>query len=147
MQRIKKGTNFNSLMDSLEIAQDKKLKQQKIKVGRNKDKHMKSAAWMNEEIQINQKLRQILNAKWRRARKIKKPRRELESLEKDYRIQQKATSILIGKTKGSWEKERIQEAGKTNGKSMWMIIQEVLGNRKSRNEEVYIYTDEKKRKK
>ena len=62
---------------------------------------------MNEEILINQKLRQILNAKWRRARKNKRPRKELVSLEKDYREQQKSTSIIIGKTKGAWEKERI----------------------------------------
>ena len=101
---------------------------------------------MNEEIKLNQKLRQILNAKWRKARKNKRPRRELESLEKDYRIQQKTTSVIIGKTKGAWEKERIQEAGKTNGKSMWTVIQEVLGKRKSKMESVYVYIGEKERK-
>ena len=103
----------------MEIAQDKKLKQQKrIKIGKKEDRHIKSAAWINEEILINQKLRQILNAKWRNARKSKKPRRELESLEKDYRIQQKTTSRLIGRTKGLWERKRIEEAVETNGKSM-----------------------------
>ena len=101
---------------------------------------------MNEEILINQKLRQILNAKWRRARKNKRPRRELVSLEKDYRMQQRSTSIIIGKTKGAWEKERIQEAGKTNGKSMWTVIQEVLGKRKSNKEDIYIYIGEKDRR-
>ena len=148
MQKIHTGTNFNKLMDRVELAQDKKLKQQKrIRIGKREDKYIKSAAWINEEILINQKLRQILNAKWRKARKNKKSKREIESLEKDYRMQQKSTSILIGITKGAWERKRIEEATETNGKSMWKVIQEVLGNRKSKNADIYIYEDKKNRKK
>ena len=76
MQKIKVGTNFNKLMDRVELAQDKELKQQKrIRIGKREDKYIKSAAWMNEEILINQKLRQILNAKWRDARKQKKTKK------------------------------------------------------------------------
>ena len=91
---------------------------------------MRSAAWIDEEIRLNQKLRQVLNKKWRKASRAKKPRRELESLEKDYKEQQKKTSTLIGKRKGSWEKARIQEGKTSNGKSMWTVIKEVLGKQK-----------------
>ena len=52
----------------------------------------------------------------------------------------------MGQTKGAWEKARIQEGKITNGKSMWTVIQEVLGKRKSRKEQIYIYIDEKERK-
>ena len=45
----------------------------------------------------------------------------------------------MGKTKGEWERRRIAEANETNGKSMWKLIKEVLGNRGSKNAEVYIY--------
>ena len=101
MKKIYKGTNFNKLMDRVEIAQDKKLKQQKrIRVGKIEDKHIKSAAWMNEEILMSQRIRQILNAKWREARKYNKPKKVIEDLERDNKIRQKITSKLIGKTKG-----------------------------------------------
>ena len=38
-----------------------------------------------------------------------------------------------------WERKRIEEAVETNGKSMWKVIQEVLGNRKSKDVDTYIY--------
>ena len=62
-----------------------------------------------------------------KAREENKPKKELDSLKKDYKDQQKKTSALMGKRKGAWEKARIQEGKITNGKSMWTIIQEVLG--------------------
>ena len=53
-------------MDRLEIAQDRNLKQQKrIKIGKTNGKYIRSAAWIDDNIKLNQKLRQILNAKWR----------------------------------------------------------------------------------
>ena len=147
MSGIKGNIPFNALMDRMEIAQDRNLKEQKrIKIGKKNEKYVRSAAWIDDNIRLNQKLRQILNKKWRKARQNKKPRRELESLEKDYKVQQKKTSILMGQTKGAWEKARIQEGKITNGKSMWTVIQEVLGKRKSRKEQIYIYIDEKERK-
>ena len=148
MKGLYRGAKFNKLMDKVELAQDKKLKQQKrIRVGKIEDKHIKSAAWMNEEILMSQRIRQILNAKWRDARKKNKPKKVINELEKDYKIRKKITTNLIGKTKGEWERRRIIEATETNGKSMWKVIQEVLGNRKSKKEEVYIYEDKKNRKK
>ena len=148
MQGMYRGAKFNKIMDKLEIAQDKKLKQQKrIRIGKIENKYIKSAAWMNEEILVSQRIRQILNAKWREARKKNKPKKVVSDLEKDYKIRKKITSNLIGNTKGEWERRRIVEATETNGKSMWKVIQEVLGNRKSKNEEIYIYEDKKNRKK
>merc|ERR1711888_557383 len=148
MKRIYKGTSFNKIMDRMEIAQDRKLKKQKrIKIGRLEDKYIKSAAWMTEEIIISQKIRKILSAKWREARKLNKPEEEIKSLEKDYKTRQKITSRMIGKTKGEWERRRINEAIESNGKSMWKLIKEVLGNRKSKNDEVYIYENKKERTK
>merc|ERR1711888_361479 len=148
MEKVRVGTNFNKLMDKVKLAQDKKLKQQKrIRVGKIEDKHIKSAAWMNEEILMSQRIRQILNAKWREARKYNKPKKVIEDLERDYKIRQKITSKLIGKTKGEWERRIIIEATETNGKSMWKVIKEVLGNRRSKNTEVYVYEDKKNRKK
>merc|ERR1712030_24199 len=93
-------------------------------------------AWINEEILISQKIRKILSTKWREARKLNKPEEELKNLEKDYKTRQKITSRLIGKTKGEWERKRIAEANETNGKSMWKIIKEVLGNRGNKNAEI-----------
>merc|ERR1711895_1927 len=135
-------------MDKVEIAQDRKLKKQKrIKIGRLEDKYIKSAAWMTEEIIISQKIRKILNAKWREARKANKSEEEIKNLEKDYKVRQRITSKMIGKTKGEWERKRIEEATESNGKSMWKLIKEVLGNRESKNDEVYIYKNAKERMK
>merc|ERR1711888_129274 len=60
MKGIYKNTNFNKIMDNMEIAQDRKLKKRKrIRVGRLDDKYIKSAAWMTEAIIISQKIRKI----------------------------------------------------------------------------------------
>merc|ERR1712030_204859 len=148
MKGIYKNTNFNKIMDRVEIAQDRKLKKRKrIKIGRLEDKYIKSAAWMTEEIIISQKIRKIMSAKWREARKLNKSEEEIRNLEKDYKVRQIITSKMIGRTKGEWERRRIEEATESNGKSMWKLIKEVLGNRESKNNEVYIYKNSKERTK
>merc|ERR1712030_295431 len=81
------------------------------------------------------------------ARKANKPEEEIKNLEKDYKVRQKITSKMIGKTKGEWERKRIEEATESNGKSMWKLIKEVLGNRESKNNEIYIYKNAKERTK
>merc|ERR1712030_98116 len=134
-------------MDRVEIAQDRKLKKRKrIRIGRLEDKYIKSAAWMTEEIIISQKIRKIMSAKWREARKLNKSEEEIKNLEKDYKVRQKITSRMIGRTKGEWER-RIEEATESNGKSMWKLIKEVLGDRESKNNEIYIYKNSKERTK
>ena len=83
MSGIKGNIPFNALMDRMEIAQDRNLKEQKrIKIGKKNGKYVRSAAWIDDNIRLNQKLRQILNKKWRKARKNKKTQKGIRKLRK-----------------------------------------------------------------
>ena len=43
--------------------------------------------------------------------------------------------------KGVWERRKIREAKQTNGKSLWNVIEEILGKTK-KDRKIYLYRDE-----
>ena len=67
-------------------------------------------------------------------------------LEEDYKTQQKITSQLIGSKKGTWEKEKIRKA-RTNRKTLWHVVQDLLGKTKNKNDQVYLYREDNTRHK
>jgi len=47
----------------------------------------------------------------------------------------------MGVKKGAWEKPKLLEA-KKNSKPMWDVIKEILGKTKSKEEQMYIYSED-----
>ena len=52
---------------------------------------------------------------------------------------------MAGEKKGDWEKMKIEESW-NDGKRFWTMIRELLGKKKEREEEVYVYTEEGEKK-
>jgi len=66
VSRIRGPVSFNAIMDKIEIAQDRTLKQEIIiKMEKNNNKYIVSVAWVDKEVKMNMKLKQILNKKWK----------------------------------------------------------------------------------
>ena len=69
----------------------------------------------------------------------------LDLYEKEYKEQQRKTSIMSGRKKGLWEKRKIEET-KRDGKKFWNVIKELLGKSKEKEEEAYVYSEEGEKK-
>ena len=129
-------------MDKIETAQDRTLKlRKKMRVGSDNNGPVVVAEWVDEEMQASLKKRKMKNKKWRRARREEKPKEELDRLEEEYKKPQKETSRLTGKNKGEWEKMKIEQVRKSS-KAIWMTVKGVMGTTKSREAQVYLYTED-----
>ena len=100
---------------------------------------------MDKQGQIMIKMRKIKNRAWRYARKKKAPEREIQILKRRYELQQKATSIYLGKRKGDWEKRKVLEA-RTNSKILWNMSRDISGKTRKKDEITYVYTEDKEKK-
>ena len=91
------------------------------------------------------KMRKIKSRAWRYARKKNAPEREILALKRRYELQQKATSIYLGKRKGDWEKRKVLEA-RTNSKILWNMSRDISGKTRKKDEITYVYTEDKKKR-
>merc|ERR1711913_123180 len=65
--------------------------------------------------------------------------------EKEYKEQQRKTSIMSRRKKGLWERRKIEET-KKDGKKFWHVIKELLGKSKEREEEAFVFTEDGEKK-
>ena len=145
-ERIRGPISFNNMMTKIEIAQEKHLKKtKKIKIGIKGKKPILSAVWMDKKGQILIKTRRIKNRAWRYARQKKAPGREIQILKRKYELQQRVTSLYLGKRKGEWENRKILEA-RGNSKILWNFTRDIAGKTKGKEVETYIYTENGEKK-
>merc|ERR1711874_662132 len=122
LPKIGKKTSFDSLMRKIKSSQNKILKKDKrIRMGMREHKRVTAAEWVDIELINDIKVRSKLSRRWRIARKQRKPKEVLELYEKEYKDQQKKTSIMSGRKKGLWERRKIEET-KKDGKKFWNVI-------------------------
>ena len=100
---------------------------------------------MDRQGQILIKTRRIKNRAWRYARRKKAPEREIQILKRKYELQQRATSLYLGKRKGEWEKRKVLEA-RTNSKILLNFTKDLAGKTKGKEVETYIYTEDGEKK-
>ena len=65
----------------------------------------------------------------------------IDECKEKYITQQKKTSWMMGVEKSNWEEKKIEETWR-DGKKFWVMIAELLGNTKKRDEAAYVYTEE-----
>merc|ERR1711874_593240 len=146
LPKLGKKKSFDGLMRKIKTSQNKVLKKKKrIKIGRRGNKKVTADEWVDIELIENIKLRSKLSRRWRIARKQEKPKEVLELYEKEYKEQQKKTSIMSGRKKGLWERRKIEET-KRDGKKFWNVIKELLGESKEREEEAFVFTEDGEKK-
>ena len=145
-KRTRGPISFNSMMKKIELTQERHLKKtRKIRVGMKGKKLILAAVWIDVHAQIYIKMRKMKSRAWRYARRRNAPREEIALLKLGYEQQQKATSIYLGTRKGDWEKRKVLEA-KTNSKILWNIAKDIAGKTKKKDEQVYVYTENKERR-
>ena len=129
-------------MKKLKTTQDAVLKKKKrIKIGKRGKHTVIAAEWVDMELIENINLRSKLSRKWRLARKQGQTEEILKAHKEEYEKQQRKTSIMSGRKKGEWEVRKIEETRK-NGKKLWNMIKELLGNNKEKEGETYVYTQD-----
>ena len=107
LPKLGKKTSFDGLMRKIKTSQNKVLKKKKrIRIGRRENKKVTAAEWVDIELIENIKLRSKLSRRWRISRKQEKPKEVLELYEKEYKEQQKKTSIMSGRKKRTLGKKK-----------------------------------------
>merc|ERR1711874_444362 len=122
LPKLGKKASFDGLMRIIKTSQNRVLRKKKrIRIGRKENKKVTAAEWVDIELIENIKLRSKLSRRWRISMKQEKPKEVLELYEKEYKEQQKKTSIMSGRKKGLWERRTIEET-KKDGKKFLNVI-------------------------
>ena len=120
-------------------------KKKRIKLGKKGKETLMAAEWVDLELIENINKRSRLSRDWRRARK-EGASEDIQKACKDRYIEQKGiTSIMTNKKKGDWEIKKVRETLK-DGKKFWTMMKELLGKNKRRDDENFIYTQEREKK-
>merc|ERR1712179_529884 len=137
--KIGKCTKFSSCMNKIKDTLNVTMKKKKrIILGQKDNENILAVEWMNQEIIVNINYRTELNKQWRYARKNGESREIIEEYKRKYITQQKKTSRMIGIANSNWEEKKIEETWR-DGKKFWVMIAELLGKTKKREEAAYIY--------